>query len=343
MGRIFMTFLAVLGVTGFAMASIHPCMQPAASGADASVHHLDRHQRDHPDPGVSGVVQEINDREIAEYIDEQGERLCDEDKARLTTELLEERRDVAVVALAEPQTRDLPLTELYEARRKGVLVMRMLYKCDRCPHWHSGGSGTAFVISADGVCVTNYHMFEAEKSPHPPRAVLMDTNGVVFSVKEVLAADQATDIAIFRLGDGLKEGEPVDVETYRFDPIPLANQAPVGMPVALIAHPDGEHYTLTTGVVMRRSVARRGINGDLGRRQEVPALTVSCEFAVGSSGGPIMDMRGQAVGMVCNTHTVYAGEGKSRSPQMVMRRCTPSDQILALIISPPPSPDDKAK
>jgi hypothetical protein len=85
----------------------------------------------------------------------------------------------------------------------------------------------------------------------------------------------------------------------------------------------------------------RGINGD--SRGEVPSLTVSCEFAVGSSGGPIMDMQGRAVGVVCNTHTVYAGEGKSRSPQMVMRRCTPTEQILALIISPPPHAEDGTK
>lgn len=281
--------------------------------------------------------QTINDREIGALIEREGGVLLEAGGLRSTEELLENRGDMAVATTGAPPDREMTPAELYEQARKGVLVVRELYKCDHCPRWHTAGGGTAFVLTADGICVTNYHMFENRSGEHTPFPVVCTSDGAVFTVKEVLAADHADDVAIFRLGKGRLHGEEIAEGAGVFTPIPLSDGAPVGTRVALISHPDNECYTLTTGIISRRSMTRRGINGDSDEGEEVPAISVTCEFGVGSSGGPIMDMHGSAVGMVCNTHTVYAGDGKKREPQMVMRRCIPSDRIMLLLASPTPA------
>ncbi|MFZ4573232.1 MAG: S1 family peptidase [Phycisphaerales bacterium] len=280
--------------------------------------------------------QTIDDRRIARAIEREGGALLDEIDVRTGEEMLAEHGSRAIVKLPESPAREMDEAELYEKCKPGVLVVRELYKCDHCPRWHTAAGGTAFVLSSDGVCVTNYHMFENRSDTHVPFPVVCTSDGAVFVIKEVLAASHADDVAIFRLGAGRKDDEAIPEGTREFTPITLAESAAIGTKVALIAHPDNECYTLTTGIISRRSIARRGVNGDAEQESEVPTITVTCEYGVGSSGGPVMDMRGRAVGMVCNTHTVWSGDGNRREPQMVRRRCIPADRILLLLASPAP-------
>jgi S1-C subfamily serine protease len=63
-------------------------------------------------------------------------------------------------------------------------------------------------------------------------------------------------------------------------------------------------------------------------------MTVTADFAVGSSGGPVFNRHGAVVGMVARTHTINA-DPKSESPttQMVVKMTIPSEDILSLIES----------
>ncbi len=292
------------------------------------------------DTQTDADAQTIDDRKIARIVERDGGALLEPGGLLSAEELLEARGELAIAQLADAPAKEMTEAELYETARRGVLVVRELYKCDNCPRWHTAGGGTAFVLSADGVCVTNYHMFESRGQEHKVYPIVLTADGEVFTVKEVLAASHPDDVAIFRLGNGRKDGEEIEAGTHVFTPIPLAESAPIGTRVGLIAHPDNECYTFTTGIIARRSLAHRGINGESGEDDDVPAINVTCEYGVGSSGGPVMDMRGRAVGMVCNTHTVWSGEGRRREPQMVRRRCIPSDRIMLLLASPPPKVQD---
>lgn len=271
----------------------------------------------------------IDDRVITRLLEREGQRLAEAGSARTVEDLANEMNARGVSLMPRPDvTEPMSAEALYKARCGGVLVLGEIYKCGSCPNWHTGASGTAFVISEGGVCVTNYHMFEERDEEVYVFAYTHD--GGVYAVDTMFAASKADDVAIFGLGTGRRNGEDVAPGATVFNVVPVRPDAPVGTEVALISHPEGDHYMLTTGTIARRSMRRSGINADSPGRP-TPTLAVTCEYAVGSSGGPVMDMNGRAVGMVVSTHTIFAGEGRRREPQMVVRNCIPAERILAVL------------
>lgn len=213
-----------------------------------------------------------------------------------------------------PKLSDEKLENLYDVRADGVVAIGSVYKCDKCSDWHSSGAATAWVLTEDGIMVTNYHVFDGKK-----RAGfgVMTRNGRAAPVVEILAASKRDDVAIFRVaGKG-------------FSPIPLGKTVPVGSDVHIIAHPDSRFFTYTSGKVSRYCIKRGRGNGG------PTIMTVTAEFARGSSGGPVMDSRGNVVGMVASTQSIYYPPKKktdNRGPfQMVIRNCVPAQAIRNLV------------
>ncbi|MFC4992758.1 S1 family peptidase [Rubritalea tangerina] len=224
--------------------------------------------------------------------------------------------------LGEQLKRERVAIELAEARKEisedvyggavdSVGIIASVYKCGRCDDWHRSGAATCWVLSADGVMVTNYHVFA--NAEHSGWGVLT-RDGKVSAVKEILAANKEMDIAIFKVaGEGYK-------------PLSFGEASKVGGDAHIIAHPDGRFFTYTYGKVSRYyRTSRRG----------VVWMAVTAEFARGSSGGPVIDSRGNVIGMVANTQSIYytsekKGEGKGPF-QMVIRNCVPVESMLSLI------------
>ena len=206
---------------------------------------------------------------------------------------------------------------LYEQARKSVVVVGSAYKCTRCTNWHLNGA-TGFMLTADGALVTNYHVVDqADKRA----LVAMTSDGRVFPVVEALARDEKTDVAILRL-------EPVDQhgEKATFSPARLAEKSRVGQSVRVVHHADGRYYTLTEGIVSRRYTDRhRG-----GSRW----MTITADYAKGSSGGPLFNDAGEVIGIVASTSSVYYDQDEEGTPQnlqMVWKQCVPVENIRKLI------------
>lgn len=221
------------------------------------------------------------------------------------------RRSVALT-LPEPQTASLSLPDLFQRRRPGVLVLGAYGICNDCSEWHEVFNGTAFVLTEDGVCVTNHHLFAERGKETSLFAFTHD--GTAYPVLEVLAANENDDVAIFRIA------------AKGLSPIPLRAGVPVGTSLALISHPASTHYMLSQGMLARRS-KMPGLVED----EEVDTILVSTEYAVGSSGGPIMDLSGNAVGMVRATRGIGADPSNELRLQMVLRMSVPAESILKLI------------
>jgi S1-C subfamily serine protease len=285
----------------------------------------------------------MNDASFRVLIGRAGASLADRHALRTNAQLLAEAPE-GPCRVALPRADEEPpltLAELYRARASGVVVVTTVYKCTKCPNWHPGSTAAGFVLTPDGVCVTNRHVL-AETGDHSVLAVLCD--GTALPITRVLATSEADDLAIFQTDTA---GRPLA-------PIPLRAGAPVGTPVAVIAHPDTRYYTLSEGVISRRVFVHGGVNGDVARLKPrslydepappggayapvhasllTPVITVTADFGVGSSGGPILDTRGNAVGMVASTHTVFSAGGSDheREPQMTIRTCVPAESILNL-------------
>jgi len=114
---------------------------------------------------------------------------------------------------------------------------------------------------------------------------VMTVDGRVFLVDEVLAADPIHDVAAIRLRDAC--GLAV---------APVSRDEPVGNPVSVISHPRRHFFTLTSGYVSRYS---------MGEQTNV-VMNITADYAVGSSGGPVFNNRGDVVGLVSSTTSIAA-------------------------------------
>lgn len=253
----------------------------------------------------------------------------------------------AILPDADVNGQALPADELYADRVPSVLVLATIGTCkDPNCQWPGHpvitSTATAFALTDNGLCVTNRHVF-ADPTEDDEFMVVGTSRGVVYPIEEVLAATEHDDVAIFR----------IDTRGDRFVPVPLRAGAPVGTHVAVISHPEQHCFTMTTGAIARRSVRRGDLVGGHSMRRSPPkatppempieinnperltqAIEITAEYALGSSGGPVLDEHGNAVGMVCATDTLYADPDKKSDPQAVVRTCVPAESILHLIVEP---------
>jgi S1-C subfamily serine protease len=186
------------------------------------------------------------------------------------------------------------------------------FKCSKCTRWHASPA-SGLLIAPDGTFVTTYHVVNDAKKH---TLIAMTRDGTVYPVGEVLAASREDDVVILRLGAAGVE----------FRPVALSDDAPVGALVCVISHPAKRFYVLTQGVVSR--YFRRTKDG-----QRVTRMSITADFARGSSGAPVFNERGAVVGLVGSTESVYykVTKGKKENLQMVFKQCAPASSILKLI------------
>ena len=256
----------------------------------------------------------IDDRKIKQHIQRVGGAMVDNGEATEVAALIEQP-SVRECELDLPRVTPKPLAGglLYEQAKKSVVVVSGIYKCDRCNNWHAN-CATGFVISSSGAIVTNYHVVNNSKNS---ALVAMTADGNVLSVKRVLAANKADDIAILEL----------DVQDQPLTPLPVArNRLPVGSNVSVISHPSQRFYYYTAGVVSRytRLHSKDG---------SANAMTITADFARGSSGAPVLNANGEVVGIVRSTESIYykVEKGQQQNLQMVFKTCVPAASLLNLI------------
>jgi len=228
------------------------------------------------------------------------------------------------VELLAPFDRPLASEELYARVRPSVVVMAGLEPSDTEAR-HELSLATGFVIHPSGIVVTNYHVVDL---PGGPVLAAQTSDGAIHPVTEILAVAPFADIAICRLGGA-----------SGLTPLPLVADAKPGQRLHALSHPDGALYSFTEGILSRFFVHRAD-------GQAKTMFTTTVDFAVGSSGGPLVDDRGNVVGMVSSTLAVYApdeaphGERRDEAAppgdfQMGLNMCVPAADILRLVGAAP--------
>jgi len=266
--------------------------------------------------GSKAIVRIINDRQIAGTIESIATKLIDDKKTTSASDLQEQlKRDTCKASLVNGQDQSLTSAQIYDQCSPSVLVFSGVYKCGKCAHWHAAPA-SGFVISEDGVAVTNFHVMEKGNNE---TFVAMTIDGKVYPVKEILAASKSFDLAIVQLD--LPEG-------MKLKALPIAPTAAIGSAVTLISHPDRRFYTLTTGNVSRYDTASRA-------GATVPQITITADYARGSSGAPVLNDQGQVIAIVASTQSVYYSTegGVQKNLQMVFKQCIPSENLLKMIES----------
>ncbi len=155
------------------------------------------------------------------------------------------------------------------------------------PHYRQGprverGGGTGFIVSEDGLILTNNHVVEGADR------VTVDLPDHRSFTATVVGTDPNTDVAVVRINaTGLR-------------PVALGNsdEARVGEWVLAIGNPLGDAltFTVTSGII---SATGRGLNSLPNRTQRSIQDFIQTDAAInpGNSGGPLVNVRGEVIGI----------------------------------------------
>jgi serine protease Do len=146
------------------------------------------------------------------------------------------------------------------------------------------GEGSGFIVSTDGLILTNAHVVsDAEE------VVVKLTDRREFIAK-VLGTDQRTDIAVLK----------IDARDLKAAPLATPSSPQVGEWVLAIGSPFGFESTVTAGVI---SATKRSLPGD----GSVPFIQTDAAVNPGNSGGPLINMRGEVIGINSQIFTKTGG------------------------------------
>jgi serine protease Do len=147
------------------------------------------------------------------------------------------------------------------------------------------GLGSGFIISADGYVMTNHHVVDGSEQI---TVTLADKRE--FSAK-LIGSDQRTDVALLKIeASGLPAVKIGD-----------SNRLRVGEWVIAIGSPFGLESTVTAGIVS----AKARETGEF-----LPFIQTDVAVNPGNSGGPLINMRGEVVGInsqIFTTSGAFAG------------------------------------
>jgi len=150
-----------------------------------------------------------------------------------------------------------------------------------------GGQGSGFVLDGEGYIATNAHVVTTGEAPATERAkeVYVEFSDGNRVPAEIIGDDPNSDVALIK----------VDPAGLDLTPIELGESEDlvVGQPVAAIGSPFGERQSLSVGVV---SAIDRNIES-LTAFRIGNAIQTDAAINPGNSGGPLLNARGQVLGI----------------------------------------------
>lgn len=275
-------------------------------------------------PIVGGSVDHpVDDRSFLEELKSATSALAENPSARLgRSQRLEQcrRESIGGLSLVAPRKVALGDEALYRHAAAAVVAIASAYKCGKCEKWHHL-LASGFAVTADGVIATNHHVVAGDTTE---AMGVMTHDGRFYPVMEILASNKSHDVALLR------------VDARDLACLPLREDATAGTAIRCFSHPALSFGFFSEGIIARYFKMNEA------ERNGAVFLQTTADYARGSSGGPLVDAFGNAVGMVASTSPVFAsapsehaGEAKnSKAPtpsqQMVRRNCATGRALLEL-------------
>ena len=155
-------------------------------------------------------------------------------------------------------------------------------------------AGTGFIISKDGFILTNNHVVEDATKIE---VVLYGDDSDVSYQAKVIGRDPLTDSALIQLVE--KPSRPLQEAKFGD-----SSQVEAGDWVMAIGNPFGYDHTVTVGVISATSRAFRVTDG---RSNDM--LQTDAAINPGNSGGPLLNLRGEVIGINTAIITNSRSEG----------------------------------
>jgi putative serine protease PepD len=177
----------------------------------------------------------------------------------------------------------------------------------------SAGEGSGFIISSDGLIVTNNHVVEGAADSGQIVAVFHDGSTAKATI---VGRDPTSDVAVVRAED--KSGLPT-VDLGRSDDLR------VGQGVVAIGSPFELSGTVTSGIVSSLHRPTRAGGEDGSQATVMDAIQTDAAINPGNSGGPLVNMRGEVIGI---NSAIYSptSNGQSQGGSVGIGFSIPIDQ-----------------
>ncbi len=218
-------------------------------------------------------------------IDHHATNIVPLERVELVPDIIEKANPAVVSIVA---TKDMPIIEQYYEQQwdpfgwfGGFVVPRVR---ERGTEEREVGGGSGFIVSSDGLVVTNRHVVEDEDARY---AVVMNDD-TRYNVR-VLAKDTLLDIAILQI-----EGAPENLPHLQFsDDAPRLGETVVVIGNALAEFRNSASVGIISG--LSRSITARDARGRLELLREV--IQTDAAINPGNSGGPMLNLQGKVVGV----------------------------------------------
>ena len=153
----------------------------------------------------------------------------------------------------------------------------------------ASAEGTGFVYDAKGDIVTNQHVVDGASS-----VKVKFSDGSTYAAT-VVGADTATDIAVLH----------VNAPSSKLRPLTLADSSKVqvGDGVVAIGNPFGLDGTVTSGIIS-------AVGREISSPDDTPiegAIQTDAAINHGNSGGPLLDLRGEVIGITSQIQSEGGG------------------------------------
>ncbi|MBS3112749.1 trypsin-like peptidase domain-containing protein [Candidatus Woesearchaeota archaeon] len=135
------------------------------------------------------------------------------------------------------------------------------------------GQGSGAIISANGLVVTNHHVIDGITS-----ASIVTYNGNAYNV-ELIGYNIENDLAVLKI---------VSDETFNYFNFANSDNLQTGQKIVALGNPAGLSFTATEGII---SSPHRKMNG-------LDFIQTDVTLNPGNSGGPIININGEIVGIV---------------------------------------------
>jgi 2-alkenal reductase len=190
----------------------------------------------------------------------------------------------AVRTAPTPGSSSFEPAQIFARRSPGVVTVYSYFA-------GTAAQGSGFVVSRTGTILTNAHVItnagETAGPVHPAESVYVEFADHDRIPAKIVGWDIFDDVGVLRVSPAV----------HALVPVPLGHSADavVGEPVAAIGSPLGNADSLAVGIVsgVHRSIAALTAPSFL----LLDAIQTDAPIAHGSSGGPLLDAAGRAIGI----------------------------------------------